>query len=127
MSTTINIILDQGGVNELTVYTMQIEEIFNKKLTNITPPQSTANRSSGPKNTLIVDLLRVEDRYSITGYINESDKSKLINLFKIGGVINFTYEDGTITINMDKLTLTKNSDENNERQVQFTCIRGVNI
>jgi len=127
MSTVINIVLDQGGSNELIVYSTLIEEIFNKKLTAINPPQSTANWSSGPKATRIVDLLRIEERFSVTGYIDEGDKSKIKDLFKQGGVFNMTYEDGTISINMDKLTLSKETTENDERGVQFTCIKGVNI
>jgi len=119
---------DKGGSSEVTVYTTNVEEIINKKLVNVVPGQSSANWSLGPKDTKIVDLLRVEERFSVNGYIDESDKTKFKAFITKGGTVTMEWESETFEINIDKLTVTKNNKaEDTDRDVMFTAIVGVDI
>ena len=126
--TIANIILDEGGANALTVYTESCEKIYSKKLLGITPPQSTANYESGPKDTKIVDLLRIEIRFTVKGSIASADESKIQNLFNTGGVFNMLYKTATFSINSEKLTITNNGKtENDETEIMFTALVGVDL
>ncbi len=123
-----NIILDQGGDDALTIFTESCEKVYSKKLVGITAPQSTANWESGPQDTRIVDLLRIEVRFTVRGTINSADESKIQNLFNSGGVINFLWKTVTLTINMEKLTVTNdNKTENDETAIMFTALVGVDL
>jgi len=123
-----NILLDESGSNELTVYTQSCEKIYSKKFTGITPPQSTANYGSGPKDTKIVDLLRIEVRFTVRGLINSADEAKIQNLFNAGGVFKMKYKTLTFTINMEKLTITNDSKtENDETPIMYTALVGINL
>ena len=126
--TVANIILAEGETDELTVYTTSCEKIYSKKLVAITPPQSTANYGSGPKDTKVVDLLRIEVRFTVKGLINSADESKIQNLFNAGGVFNMEYKGSTFAINSEKLTITNdNKTEQDETTVMFTALVGVNL
>jgi len=128
VKTIANIILDSGGTNELTVYTESCEKIYSKKLTAITPPQSTANKGDGPKDTKIVDLLRIEVRFTVKGLIASADISKIQNLFNSGGVFNMTWNSATHVINSEKLTITDdNKTEQDETAIMFTALVGVDL
>ena len=127
MSTMSNVILDKGGSNTVTILTVIAEHIINKTLTSITPPTSTANKAAGPKATKIVDLLRIEERFAITGHITESDVSAIQSLFKAGGTFTMEYDGSDLTVNIQKLTIRKAKREDDHRDVMFTCIKGVNI
>ena len=126
--TVANIILDEGGTNALTVYTESCEKIYSKKLLGITPPQSTANKAAGPKDTKIVDLLRIEIRFTVKGSIASADESKIQNLFIAGGVFNFKWNGTTYAVNSEKLTITNDGkSENDETSIMFTALVGVNL
>lgn len=123
-----NIILDEGGDNELTLYTESCEKIYSKRLTGITPPTSTANYDAGVKTTKIVDLLRIEVRFAVRGQIDSADESKIQTLFNAGGVFNMLWKELTFSINMEKLTVTNdNKTEHDETAIQYTCLVGVNL
>lgn len=123
-----NIILDEGGTNELTIYTTSCEKIYSKKLTAITPPTSTANYGSGVKDTKIVDLLRIEVRFVVKGSIDSANESKMQTLFTTGGVFNMLYKTSTFVINAEKLTITNdNKAEHDETDIMFTAVVGVNL
>lgn len=114
--------------NAVTVYTTSCEKIYSKKSSTITPPQSTANRTLGPKDTKIIDLLRVEIRYTVRGVIDSADEAKLQTLLTTGGVFNMNYKSENFNVNFDKLTITNNNNtENDETDVFFTVIVGVNF
>lgn len=126
--TIANIILDGGGDNDLTIYTTSCEKIYSKKVVAITPPQSTANYDAGPKDTKIVDLLRIEVRFSVKGSIDSADESKIQNLFNKGGVFNMEYKGTTFAINTEKLTITNdNKSEHDETTIMFTALVGINL
>lgn len=126
-STTL-IVMDSGGTNQHTVYSTRVEEIRNATLTNITPPKSSANWSSGPNDTKVVDLLRKERRFSVDGYVDSADRAKIRALFESGGVFTMTYDGESISFIMDKLTITDSGEERqDEFSVKFTGICGVNL
>jgi len=131
---TENIILDSGGTNELTVYSSNIEEVRNKTLNPITPPQSTANKALGPKTTLLIDLQKIELRFNVDGFVDIADKSKFINLINQGGVVPFLYGGTSFNINFEKASITEKPEDSNatntpaiEYVVKFTCIVGEDI
>ncbi len=126
--TVSNIVLDSGGANQITIYTESCEKIKSKKLVGITPPQSTANYGSGPKNTKIVDLLRIETRFSVRGTIASADETKFENLMEAGGVLKMTYKSTDFFINFEKITITNDGKtENDETAIMFTSLVGVNL
>jgi hypothetical protein len=123
-----NITLDTGGANALTVYTESCEKVYSKALVSITAPQSTANWSAGPKDTKIVDLLRIEIRFTVKGTIASADESKLESLNTSGGVIKMTWKSTDFYINFEKLAITNDGKgEQDETEVMFTGLVGVNL
>ena len=121
-----NIILDSGGSNQLTIYTESCEKVYNKMLNSVTPPQSSANRSDGPKDTFVVDLLRIQIRFTVRGWIDSADETKFENLIIAGGMQNFTWKSTTFLVNFEKSSIVNdNKSENDETPVTFTCIIGV--
>lgn len=123
-----NIVLDSGGTNELTIYTESCEKIYSKRLIGITPPQSTSNYSLGPKDTKIVDLLRIEVRFTVRGTIDSADESKIENLMNQGGVVKMTWNSADFDINFEKITVTNDTKtENDETAIMFTSLVGVNL
>lgn len=125
--TSDNIILDKGGSNQITIHTVTVEEIINKKLTKIDPPQSSANWDTGPKPSKIVDLLKVEERFSITGEINSADKLKFKGIIKTGGVVVMTWESEDFNVNLDKISIRTDDREDDHKEIQFTCFVGEDI
>ncbi len=125
-----NIVLGTGD-DAVTVYcTSRPTKNYTKKLTNITPPQSTGNWSNGPKDTKILDLLRIEMRITVNGYVDSTSEDKIENLFEQGGTFQMTWIDGstTYTVNMEKLEIgEKKIEEQDEIGVIFTCVVGVNV
>ena len=120
-------ITDMGDA--VIIYTAKATENLTKGLIVQTPPQSTKNKASGPKDTWIVDLQRVEERYTIRGFIDSGDRSKVNTLFKAGGVFNLFLEDEIFSINSDKMEIADMDadSENDERAINFTAIVGVNL
>lgn len=117
------------------------EEILNKQLEKITPPTTKQNYTSGPNDTKIVDLLRIEQRINIDGHLitdgtstASTKKSDLISAFKAGGQITMTYEGSDITGNIEKLQIGKHVSDGIEPKtneigynVKFTFLRGVDF
>jgi hypothetical protein len=134
---TTNIELDTGGTNAMTVYTTNVEEIQSKTLINIVPGTATANWSVGPKDTKVVDLLRVEKRFNVDGYIDIADRSKLRNILNAGGTFTMTYAGEAFTVNVEKFSLYErgdfqedtNSPSDNPQQleVKMSLIVGINV
>ena len=111
------------------VYTEHVEEIYVKALTPISPPQSSANWASGPKDTKIVDLLRLTIKLSVKGSIDTSDITAMKDIIKAGGVFGCRYDGEDYDVNTDKFVFTKSTKfgEQDERQVQFTALKGVDV
>lgn len=123
-----NIVLGTGG-DTVTIYTTMIDKIYNKILLIITSPQTKGNWGAGPKKSKIKDLLRIELRFDITGYINSADETKLEDLFESGGIFNLTWDSTNYNVNIDKLTISKGprKGEQDERDVRLTCIVGEDV
>ena len=124
------IVLDSGGTNELTIYPQRIEEVHNKVLSKITEPIDTAEYTEGPNATLILDLLQVEKRYTVTGFCSSSDVAKLRNVFNAGGVVKFTYQSADQNINFEKLQIvedTRSEGEQDQTKVVFTALVGEDL
>lgn len=98
--------LDTGGNDvgtAVTVYVIEIDDAFSSKLFLITPPQSKNNQSSGPKDSKIVDLLRITRILVITGEITGTSaltanqvKEDLIDIYtstgQNGGLVKLSYD-----------------------------------
>lgn len=126
--TVANIILDEGGDNELTVYTTSCEKVYSKVLKGITPPQNRSNYKLGPKDTRIMDTLRVERRFVVKGSIDSANESKIENLFNAGGIFSMKWKDITFSINQGKLAITDdNKAEHDETAIMFTALIGINL
>jgi hypothetical protein len=125
-----NIILDDGGSNELTIYTESVKKTYVKKLVIITPGQSTGNYDAGPKPSKIADLLRIEIRFTVNGFIASADETKLHNLITGGGVFKMTYKSTDFYINIDKLEIDedpKRGGEQDETSIMYTCTVGEDV
>lgn len=128
IKTIADIVLASGETNELTIYVTQCEKIISKKFIKITPPTSTANYDAGAKDTKIVDLLTIETRFTVNGYINSADESKIENLINAGGTFTMLWNSTTFNINTEKISITNsNSEEQDETRIMFTALVGVNL
>jgi hypothetical protein len=142
-----NIILSKSGT-QVTIHTFNDEENFEKETEKITPPQSSGNWASGPKDTKIVDLLRIEKRITFDGYLAAGTvsgdssstvagkKTDLKTIHESGGVVNMTYEGSTFTVNFEKMNIRRVIGDGDHTvlkdgevgfEVKMTVIRGVNL
>lgn len=115
-----------GGV---TIYGTKVDYNYTKILASITTPQSTDAWASGPNDTMIVDLLRVEKRITIIGFIESASRASMTALVTDGGTFTLTISgQDPFTVNIEKLQMTESaSNDNDEIEVQFTVIVGVDI
>ena len=122
-----NVVIGTGTT--VTIYTASVKKTYVKTLTQITPAQSSANWAAGPKDTKVVDLLRVQIRFTVNGHIDSTDQAALQNYFIAGGVFNMAWDSANYSINIDKLEIDKSAKEGeqDERAVTFTAVVGVNI
>ena len=108
----------------VTVYVSEVTDAMNNKLFPITPGTGKQNQDGGPKDTKIIDLLRVVREINVTrGMITGTSvltatqvKDNLISIFKgataKGGVCTLTYDGNSFTGYLEKLSFTeKSSDE----------------
>jgi hypothetical protein len=92
------VILSKGSYST-TVYTRRIEDGFKNKLTTITPAKGKGSQADGPKDTKVVDLLRLTRSFRIDGFVlSNTDKSNLIKIVEgagiNGGTITLTFSEG---------------------------------
>lgn len=125
---TSNITLGTGE-GAITLHTTTVKKIYSKLLIKITPPQSTSNWESGPKDTKIVDLLRIEIRFTVNAYIDSTDQSALEALVNGGGIFNMTWKGINYNINVEKIEIDEfdSKEETDEIKIMFTALVGVNI
>lgn len=135
MSQLSNVIIDYGGANQITVHTTRINEVITKTIPVIKPPQTSGNRAEGPKTTKLIDLLRMEERYTISGYISYADRLTLKNIIKAGGSFDVWVLGDQIPCNSDKIeinTVPTDSDNANDvedfqHEVTITLVVGEDI
>jgi len=126
---TNNIVLDKDGSNELTIKTKMVEEIQDNKLIVLALPTSTANWGSGPKDAILVDLLRITKRITIDGHITYADRTKFKALFISGGTFTLEYAGEDLTVNMEKMSIREipqdaGSSNPDYYDVKLTCVIG---
>lgn len=135
MSQISNVIIDYGGANQITVHTTRINEVITKIIPVIKPPQTSGNYAEGPKTTKLIDLLRMEERYTISGYISYADRLTLKNIIKSGGSFDVWVLGDQIPCNSDKIeinTVSTDSDNANDvedfqHEVTITLVVGEDI
>lgn len=126
---TNEIILENGKANQITIYTIKVEEIKSKPLQTITPPQ--LQYGSAPKDTIIVDLLRAETRFNIDGVIDAADRTKLRDIFESRGTFTMDYAGITYVVNSEKISIIEIPEDAGDLNpetfiVKFSVIEGVN-
>ena len=119
-----NVVFDSGGSNQIIIETTNVEEIKTKILRIVKRPVAKSGRTSGVKTNKVLDLLRVEHRWTIKGVMEKENKTKLDALFNQGGPFNMLWEGVTYDANMEKYAYTKADNENSERPVTITIIEG---
>jgi len=117
------------GTNLTRVDIQTMKSIVTKKLIMIPRPQSSANYSSGPRKPKILDLLIMENRYQIIGYIDSIFQTAFENIVQGGGVFNMEFNGINYDVNCDKyeLNLIEDKAKQDEMMVQFTVIIGENV
>ena len=117
-----------------------VKENYTNSITPITIPTDAAT----PNTTLLINLNKVEDRFTITGHLNngkftgdtytsaEDKKNGLKTMFGAGEVIVMTWEGTDYTVGVDKYEIAyKARDDDNMTQegeavydVVISCIVG---
>jgi hypothetical protein len=117
---TPNIILGKGTPNQVEVSTTDVEKEYQRiGVSNVTLPEA---------ETQILDLLRIEFRFIVSGLITDTDETKIENLFNQKNVFPFEYNGQDFTGKLEKLNITNSSQrENPELDVKFTLIRGTDL
>lgn len=139
------------GAYDVTLFTSKVTEGVKNTLKIVAGKGGTSkgNQSSGPKDTMVVDMLRITCPYHIEAYITKTDtktakqiKDDLKEIVKGAGVnggnITMYYEDGTVegfieTLNIDKIfndNLVDNSygaNDSAEYHVTIEFIQGAGL
>lgn len=145
MGADTNVVITDG-TKIVTIDLTNYEESLEKTLNFIIPPQSSANWDSGPKDTKIVDLLRVRTNITINGTlshgdggvdssVNPDDKAEdLKSIFNGGGTFTLQYKGEDIVVNATKLNLTKAFNKGVDTtqdevgyEVILNVVEGINI
>lgn len=122
-----NVVL--GITTPVTVYTTSVKKTYNKTLQAINPGTSTGNWAAGPKPTKILDLLRIQIRFNVTGYIASTDITNVEALETAGGVFQLTWRGANQNVIFEKLEITDDikSGEQDDTDIAFTALVGENI
>ena len=131
------------GTDIVYVGTVQMEENIINTLKVITVP----TEDDTPETTQILNLNRVEDRYTITGVINYGkldvsetkttgrDKKELLKtMFSKGSVVVLTYEDENYNVGVEKFNIKYKSHDGADSvegevvyDVIITCVVGGDV
>lgn len=119
-----------NGTNSLTIYAIDVEEVINKSLTPFTPPNP--NYPEGPKDTLILDLLIIERRFTVKGKIESSDRLTLLAIVDDGGTFSFGYNGSTYVVNFEKIAIREVPEDKTTVEPEFydvtlTFIEGISL
>ena len=123
MATNSDIVLAKGSYS-VTLPTKEVTESVKNTLKIVAGKggQSEDNQSKGPKNTIIVDLLRITEAYHIETYIiatatytAKQIKDQLREIVKGGGInggeISFTYEDEVLKGYIEDMVIKKSGND----------------
>ncbi len=103
---TDNITIVAGG-NTTTIFPIKIEETLTKNITPIAYPTTQQSWSNGPTKPKILDLLRIIRRFTINGYIKDSEVTQFKGIIEAGGVFTMNYAGSSYTVNMEKCSVTE--------------------
>lgn len=108
------------GSYDVTVFTAKITESVKNAIKIVAGKggQSKSNQSEGPKDTMLVDMLKITHAFHIETYITSTDtktakeiKDELVSIAEGAGVnggnITMYYEDGTVEGFMESLNIDK--------------------
>lgn len=121
-----------GTTYKVTLGTVRMDKSFNKDVNYVKFPKATGSQVKNPADPLFgptpiksIDLLKIEQRYSIEGWIVEGGytgdtstgmtdaKNNLENMFLAGGVVTFNYDDETdVTGALERMQIEKRLDDN---------------
>ena len=140
---TSNITISKGGIT-VTVITNEVTEEDANKLMVLPIPQTSQNQSSGPKDTKIVDLLRITHTIVVKGYITPTDtltakevKDNLRSLARgastTGGPCSVVYDSDTYNMYIEKLIIAEKPTDYSDSstpdiikyEVAITLVEGI--
>jgi hypothetical protein len=151
MATNSNITISKGSLSvEIHTVDGTAENIKNTlKIIAGSGGTTEGNQSGGPKDTKVIDLLRIQESYHIEGYLTADDtytakqvKDNLRTIVKgaqtNGGEITMVYEDENITGYIEDITIKKiinddvvgsgySSKDSAEYRVTIEFVKGVSI
>ena len=117
-----------GGV---TIYTTRVETIISNELLAFTPPTTTQKQDAGRKDTILVDLFRIEERYVIDGELESGDYAAFKTLMTTKGTKAFVYRGSTFQVSIEKMAITEEPEDKDAATnspehfgVKFTVIVG---
>ena len=123
MATNTNVVIAKGAYS-VTLETIEVTESIKNILKVVAGKggQSEGNQASGPKNTIVVDLLRLTEAYHIEAYITANAtytakqiKDQLRTIVKGGGInggeITLTYEDENINGYIEDIVIKKSAND----------------
>lgn len=131
--TATNVIIAKGHANQVTVSTTRVEQNITKVITIVTPPTTNQNKAEGPSTSMIVDLMMIEYRWMVDGYIDVSDRVKFESLPALKG-ITMEYLGVDILVNMEKCSIVEESTDSDTSRtsdetysVKFTVVKGTDM
>jgi len=128
-----NIQLSKGGTT-VTIHTIEFDENRDNDLTPISLPQPKQKQANGPKDTKILDLLKLTIEFKVVGHLDETNRNKLITLTKgagTSGAISMIYSghpDSPLSVFMSKCQIKETAEyksSNEKYETQLTLIEGV--
>lgn len=138
-----------ANLKQVTIATERDEENLNKNLILVDFPTSTKGWEDGKKDSKAVDLLRIQERVTIDGFlvtgvgtsgsfdVDDGDgpktyteqnnttqkKSDLKLIFKAGGFEWMTYEGSTFKVHLEKISIVSENKEGyepNDSEIGFS-------
>jgi len=105
-----NVVL--GGI---TIYTKRVELNQGNQMVTITPPQTTQNQDQGKKDTLIVDLFRIEERFTVDGFIESDDFAAFKALITTKGTKTMTYRGTDYDVGIEKTSCVEDPEDKDDQ------------
>ena len=118
-----NVVMGYGGANAHTIYVREHEEVLQKNLTVVEGIKSKTNRDGDLPTNRALDLLRHQQRFNYTGYIDSSDRTKFKTLVNTGGPTTMRWENTSYTVHIEKYALRRDgSNKQDEWEIRFTVV-----
>jgi hypothetical protein len=118
-------------INGITVYTKRVEFIQGNQMTTITPPTSTKKQDAGKKDTLLVDLFRITERFTVDGFIESGDWEDFLQIVVTKGNKELVYRGITFLGGVEKTSIVEDPEDKDDQtnspahfDVKFTFVVG---